>query len=395
MERREFIIQSGTVMTAAALISTFSGLLTPAEAAQAGNPARRPDPNAFAQPIMKAIAWGVNAPSPHNTQSWKFAILSDLTMLHYVDEQVLLPATDPPSRQIHLGAGCFIETLVLAATTMGYETKVELFPEGYESDRDFGHKPVAHLALREAVDTPDPLAAYIMGRQTNRHAYTGPRITQSEFAKLTRRAGRSHAELVFKNESLDPFLSIFYEGLEIESRTFRTNEETRKLFRFTEQQMAEKGNGLSLDQMGYSGIMKAIVKRAVDNGDPKKWHSARSIDASMKKIKKGIDSTKGIVFWITLTNTFTDWIETGRDYARFALALTSLDLYAHPYNQAIQEYDEMRPLRDRLNEVMHVEDPQKIQMIIRIGRGRVPFYSYRRQVFNIKNSETIKSTQQS
>ncbi|WP_373514267.1 hypothetical protein [Persicitalea sp.] len=394
MKRREFIIQSGTVLTAAALISTFSGLPTHAEAAQAGKPTRRPDPNAFAQPIMKAIAWGVNAPSPHNTQSWKFAILGDLTMLLYVDEQVLLPATDPPSRQIHLGAGCFIETLALAATTMGYETTVEMFPEGYESDQDFGRKPVAHLALRESTATPDPLATYITVRQTNRQVYSGPRITLSEFAELTRLAGRGHAEVVFKHESLDPFLAMFYEGLDVESRTFRTNEETRKLFRFTEQQMAEKGNGLSLGQMGYSGIMKAIVTRAVNYGDPKKWHSVRSIDASMKKMKKGIDSTKGIVFWITPTNTYLDWVQTGRDYARFALALTSQDLYAHPYNQAIQEYDEMKPLRDRLNEIMQIVNPQKIQMVIRIGRGQVPFYSYRRQTFNIKDSKTSKLTQQ-
>jgi pimeloyl-ACP methyl ester carboxylesterase len=48
----------------------------------------------------------------------------------YVDEQRLLPVTDPPARQIHIGCGCFIETLSVGAKTMGFGTAVEGFPEG-------------------------------------------------------------------------------------------------------------------------------------------------------------------------------------------------------------------------------------------------------------------------
>ena len=32
----------------------------------------------------------------------------DFEMYLYVDEKNLLPATDPPARQIHIGAGCFL-----------------------------------------------------------------------------------------------------------------------------------------------------------------------------------------------------------------------------------------------------------------------------------------------
>jgi hypothetical protein len=103
MERRDFVIKSGITLTVSAFLDLFPGL-------DAGNSKlspldknderykKRPDPNRFAQPVMKAIAVGINAPSPHNTQSWKFRIINDETMLFYVDRDMLLPATD---KKIH------------------------------------------------------------------------------------------------------------------------------------------------------------------------------------------------------------------------------------------------------------------------------------------------------
>ncbi|MCK4746633.1 MAG: hypothetical protein KAT15_06350, partial [Bacteroidales bacterium] len=89
---------------------------------------------------------------------------------------------------------------------------------------------------------------------------------------------------------------------------------------------------------------------------------------------------KGLVFWYTETNSFTDWVEAGRDYVRFNLALTQRSLYAHPYNQAIQEYVEMKDVREKLNELLGISDPKKVQMIVRIGRSSIPYYSYRRHM---------------
>ena len=122
---------------------------------------KRPDPDLFEQPVVKAVAFGINAPSPHNTQSWEFKILNDHEMYLYVDEKYLLPATDPPARQIHIGAGCFLETMVQGATLIGYDAVVTLFPEGYSSSVDFGNKSVAKVSLRRTENTPSPLAGYI------------------------------------------------------------------------------------------------------------------------------------------------------------------------------------------------------------------------------------------
>lgn len=390
MERRDFIVKTGTVMTATMFFASFGGgklLASPLydlEYTDKKDKDKRPNPSNFEQPIIKAIALGVNAPSPHNTQSWKFKILNDNEMLFYVDENILLPATDPPSRQIHIGAGCFIETLAIGSTTFGYETKVDYFPEGYNSESDFGKKAIAKISVIKNETEEHPLTKQIYKRQTNRREYKGNIITQNEFSNIEKLVDVTHSEMIFVNteQEMKPYLDIFYKGFEIESKTFRTNEETRHLFRYSEKERAKKRDGISIPQMGYKGLIKWFAENSLDDGNKDKWHSEKSIDLSLKSVLKGIESTKGIIIWKTEQNNFIDWIKTGRDYVRFNLVTTSMNLYVHPYNQAIQEYDEMKTVRDELNTLMNIKNEEKIQMIVRIGRSSTPYYSYRRNVKN-------------
>ena len=237
MERRDFIVRSGTMLPAATFLTMFGNSNNFFGADH--DSAKRPDPDGFSQPILKAIAIGINAPSPHNTQSWKFRVLDDTAMYRYVNESILLPATDPPVRQIHLGAGCFIETLVIGASSLRFKSRVSYFPEGYESSNDFGIKPVAKIELLTAAGESDSLSGYINARQTNRRGYEGPVISNPEFQTLKEWSGNSQARLVFINENLESYFNSFNKGFEIESRTFRTNEETRNCSAFP------KNNGLN------------------------------------------------------------------------------------------------------------------------------------------------------
>ena len=151
---------------------------------------KRPGVDLLATPIDKAIAFGCNAPNPHNTQAWKFSAASKLETLFYVDEERLLPVTDPSARQIHIGCGCFIETLSVGATTMGFGTTVERFPEGTYGLDEIGKKPVARITLTPGTeDQPDALSDYVYARQTNRRPSTGGApVSDLQFAEIARRA---------------------------------------------------------------------------------------------------------------------------------------------------------------------------------------------------------------
>ena len=77
----------------------------------------------------------------------------------------------------------------------------------------------------------------------------------------------------------------------------------------------------------------------------------------------------GLVLLKTATTQQVDWLDTGRAYARVHLGLTQLGLTCHPYNQVLQEYPEMTALQREFDDLVGVQEPQKIQKAVRVGRA--------------------------
>lgn len=383
MQRRDFIIKTGTVLTATAFLSAFGGTqsLFANSAAEINDKEadRRPNPADYQQAIMKAIAIGINAPSPHNTQSWKFKIIDDNSMLLYVDENRFLPQTDPTQRQIHMGAGCFIETLCIGVTSFGYTADVAYFPEGYSSKEDFGKKPVAKINLSKSAISKDDLESYIVPRHTNRKPYTGDKISKIEFDVLMIATGNTHSKINFVDDDkkFEEYKRLLIKAMDIESYNYPTHEESRIMTRLSAKERAEKRDGLSMPQVGFTGIMIPLAEMTMKGG-PEKWHRKKNIATHMKTFTKAINSSKGFVTFTTSSNEIIDWVKTGRDFVRFSLAQEKYNLYNNPHTQISQEYEIMHPITTELNKLENISEPSKIQLILRIGRAKKSYYSYRR-----------------
>ena len=106
----------------------------------------------FEDPRVQVLAHGVLAPNSHNLQSWRVVLEGEDSFLLYVDPARLSPKADPPGRQVTISQGTFLEYVRVAAENLGYESEMQLFPEGeYGSDgsaANLGSKPVARVTLK-------------------------------------------------------------------------------------------------------------------------------------------------------------------------------------------------------------------------------------------------------
>ena len=81
-------------------------------------------------PRRWALAHAILAPNPHNRQPWLVDLPGTDEIVFYADTARMLPATDPPNRQITVGCGAFLELLNLAACERGLRADMAIWPEG-------------------------------------------------------------------------------------------------------------------------------------------------------------------------------------------------------------------------------------------------------------------------
>jgi hypothetical protein len=347
-------------------------------------------------PIIQALRFGITAPSPHNTQPWRIEQVSDTGVRVFFDPARRLPVTDPPGRQVHIGHGTLIEMTAIAATSLGYRTEVELLPDGEMTIPEFGTKPTAVIRLvADPVVTADPLFAQVLSRRTSRLAHLGPPLTADERDKIAAQ-GQFPAVTVgwVPQEQLATVLDIAARAMAIEVNDQDLYDETLQWFRFSDQQISEKGDGLNFDTCGMSGLSLDLMRWFTRPGN---WHKSINRGPYLSGFAHSVKSSQGMLILTTPTNTMRDWITTGRSYVRAQLAADRLGLRFHPTSQVLQEYQQMDELRIQTEHLLGVATPAKIQMLVRVGRTKQPALSPRRAlsaIIQARSGGSASSVQQ-
>ena len=98
--------------------------------------------------VERVVAAGVLACNPHNTQSWRLGVGSEVIQIRS-DPSRRMPINDASDREHFAGLGCAIENMMIAASAAGLGPSLELLPEGSASD----HGRHDHVTwLRYTVD---------------------------------------------------------------------------------------------------------------------------------------------------------------------------------------------------------------------------------------------------
>ncbi len=127
--------------------------------------------------ILKILEAGIQAPSGENSQPWRFRVEGERVWLFN------RPEADGSLFNFHqngsyVAHGALLENVRIAAGALGYEAKIELFPDPAKENL------VAAIDFKQAMKKSEPLFEAIEKRVTNRKKYDASPLRDDERREL-------------------------------------------------------------------------------------------------------------------------------------------------------------------------------------------------------------------
>ena len=374
MQRRQFMrLTGGGVVLAAtttATTATLGGckLFEPPPAALAA----WQGPPAQAELRHWMLAHALLAPNPHNRQPW----LADLSLPGQItlrlDPDRLLPATDPYGRQILMGAGAFLELLVMAAAARGQRAELSLFPQGEPAERLEARPDLPFATVRLLPDAsvrPDPLFAQVFKRRTDRRNYDPARApSEAELQRLREAASplplRFGVASAADGSRLAAIQAIAREAWRTELTTEPQMMESMRLLRVGADEIDQHRDGIAI-----TSPMLVLLKQ-VGLLDRSQFPAADSqaVTSQIKNFDAITASTPAYFWLISEGNRRGQQIDAGRAHVRVNLAATAAGLAVHPNEQALQEYAAVAAHYQAIHALLEAPAPRfTVQMLARLG----------------------------
>uniref|UniRef100_UPI0022EA8B1B Acg family FMN-binding oxidoreductase n=1 Tax=Falsiroseomonas oryzae TaxID=2766473 RepID=UPI0022EA8B1B len=327
--------------------------------------AEAPAAAAHPDPRVRAAAWAVLAPNPHNRQPWiaELPAAEPDTMVLRCDLDRRLPVTDPFDRQITIGLGAFVELFRLAAMEAGRAVTVIPFPEGEPQPR-LDARPVALLRLGAPGSAqPDPLFAQAGARRSTKRPFDMARPVPAEAMQAL--AAATAAPVRFggtaQPDQVVAIRDIAWRSWQIEAATEAAHLESVNLMRLGRAAVAANPDGISL---WGPGLEEAIAAGQVTRESMLPGGAGYRV--MMERYAPMLAATPAYVWLATPGNGRAEQLAAGRDWLRLNLAATAAGLALHPISQALQEFPEVAgPFREM--HALLAASGGTLQMLGRLG----------------------------
>jgi nitroreductase len=275
---------------------------------------------------LALVSAAILAANPHNTQPWLFHV-SDSRIDLYADTKRQIGATDPFLREMHIGLGCALENLMLAADAKGFERKLTLMPEGEKPTH------VAQIDLSPGKSLDSKLYEAISLRHTNRGIYDKNRSLDRETLQALEQLGNNESGVKvfwFATETQRRQLgNSIVEATQAIIGDREQSQDSGKWMRLSWQDLQKYRDGLTLDATGSPALLRAIAKMlpptSLEQND-RFWLNAT------QKVHVPTAAAFGILA-VSDRNDKSQQLECGRLWQRMHLWATTQGLAMQPLNQ--------------------------------------------------------------
>ena len=319
-----------------------------------------PASGTMAEQLKFLLSYAVLAPAAHNAQPWRFSIQGNGVAIR-ADRDRSLPVVDPDDRELHIGLGCALANLLAAAEHFRLGYKVDLLPEGEDSDLAVA---VEFTSQTRSPRFPD-LLAVIPLRHTNRGKYEGRAIEPDKLLDLERCIDEEsiRLHLITEQEPKWQMADLVARGdyLQRAGKSFR-----RELASWTRHNWTRAVDGMPGYAFGVSGIMALLRPFIVKTFDTGKSQGNNDRQLANQAPALGV-----------LTSSADDkpsWIRTGMLFEKLMLVAAKLDIRLAHFNQPV----EVPELRQELCTLLGIEDYP--QLLFRLGYASATKHTPRRPV---------------
>jgi nitroreductase len=277
------------------------------------------------------------AANPHNTQPWRFAISSSAVDI-YIDLARNTGAMDPFRREQHIGLGCALENLLIAAQATGYDPRLTILPDPSNPTL------IAHVDLRSGPESNDALYQSIPKRHTSRGPFdTSRAVAQETFGTLdTAATDISGASVVWITSDAQKrqIGQLIVEGAQAFAADVQQSSDSHRWWRDNWSDVQRYKDGMTLDTSGASPLVIALGKILPPL-------SREQNDQSWIQLTRDQYVKTAAAFGVVVVNDAANGVERtqgGRLYQRLNLLAVTKGLGMQPLNTITERIDREKVL---------------------------------------------------
>ena len=293
---------------------------------------------------LALVRAAILAASPHNTQPWLFQVTNSSINLH-IDTQRNVGALDPYLREEHIGMGCALENLMLAAPANGYVATAALLPGKLGPiPPEPNPQLLARVNLAPGKREENELYNAIPRRHTNRGPYDPRKTISPDFVDALNHLPGDYADVKLFLFTAEADRKKIAEVSSVANTEIYSDPDVQhgseRWIRTKWSSVQKYRDGLTIDAFGLPPIATAIAKMM--SVRMLRWAASRSTDNGYSNLMLSAP----LIGFIAVRDRYAQeqCLQAGRIWQRAHLLATAHGLAARPCNKAVEMVDHERAL---------------------------------------------------